>query len=115
MNAVDRTVRLKGSPALLMGRIFDDLGNRMTPSHSNKRGVRYRYYVSHALIQGRKRQAGSVRRIPAVEIEDLVLRAVRLNLSSRDPENVPSDQQAIVAQIDKSPPSDGRRVVRSFS
>jgi site-specific DNA recombinase len=100
-NAVDRAVRLKGSPALLMGRIFDDLGNRMTPSHSNKRGVRYRYYVSHALIQGRKRQAGSVRRIPAVEIEDLVLRAVRLNLSSRDPENVPSDQQAIVAQIDK--------------
>jgi site-specific DNA recombinase len=100
-NAVDRAVRLKGSPALLTGRIFDDLGNRMTPSHSNKRGVRYRYYVSHALIQGRKRQAGSVRRIPAVEIEDLVLRAVRLNLSSRDPENVPSDQQAIVAQIDK--------------
>jgi site-specific DNA recombinase len=100
-NAVNRAVRLKGSPALLMGRIFDDLGNRMTPSHSNKRGVRYRYYVSHALIQGRKRQAGSVRRIPAVEIEDLVLRAVRLNLSSRDPENVPSDQQAIVAQIDK--------------
>jgi site-specific DNA recombinase len=100
-NAVERAVRLKGSPALLMGRIFDDLGNRMTPSHSNKRGVRYRYYVSHALIQGRKRQAGSVRRIPAVEIEDLVLRAVRLNLSSRDPENVPSDQQAIVAKIDK--------------
>jgi site-specific DNA recombinase len=100
-NAVDRAVRLKGSPALLMGRIFDDLGNRMTPSHSNKRGVRYRYYVSHALIQGRKRQAGSVQRIPAVAIEDLVLRAVRLNLSSRDPENVPSDQQAIVAQIDK--------------
>jgi site-specific DNA recombinase len=100
-NAVDRAVRLKGSPALLMGRIFDDRGNRMTPSHSNKLGVRYRYYVSHALIQGRKRQAGSVRRIPAVEIEDLVLRAVRLNLSSRDPENVPSDQQAIVAQIDK--------------
>jgi DNA invertase Pin-like site-specific DNA recombinase len=100
-NAVDRAVRLKGSPALLMGRIFDDLGNRMTPSHSNKRGVRYRYYVSHALIQGRKRQAGSVQRIPAVEIEDLVLRAVWLNLSSRDPENVPSDQQAIVAQIDK--------------
>jgi site-specific DNA recombinase len=84
-----------------MGRIFDDLGNRMTPSHSNKRGVRYRYYVSHALIQGRKRQAGSVQRIPAVEIEDLVLRAVRMNLSSRDPENVPSDRQAIVAQIDK--------------
>jgi hypothetical protein len=28
-----------------MGRMFDDRGNRMTPSHSNKAGVRYRYYV----------------------------------------------------------------------
>jgi hypothetical protein len=27
--------------------MFDDRGNRMTPSHSNKAGVRYRYYVSH--------------------------------------------------------------------
>ena len=100
-NAVDRTVRLKGSPALLMGLLFDDAGHRMTPSHSNKRGVRYRYYVSNALIQGRKRQAGTVRRIPAVEIENLVLQAVRLNLSNNAPNNIPSDQQAIVALIDK--------------
>jgi site-specific DNA recombinase len=100
-NAVDRAMRLKGSPALLVGRIFDDGGNRMTPSHSNKRGVRYRYYVSHALIQGRKHQAGTVRRVPATEIEDLVLRAVRQNLSNLNPENVPSDQNAIVEGIDK--------------
>jgi hypothetical protein len=32
-------VRVESSPALLMGRIFDDRGNRMTPSHSNKGGV----------------------------------------------------------------------------
>jgi hypothetical protein len=43
-NARARQVRLNGSPAILMGRIFDDRGNRMTPSHSNKDGVRYRYY-----------------------------------------------------------------------
>lgn len=99
-NTVDRAMRLKGSPALLMGRIFDDIGNRMTPSHSNKRGVRYRYYVSHALIQGRKRDAGSVNRVPATEIENLVLQAVRQNLSSRDPDAL-SDQEAIIAQVDK--------------
>ena len=45
-NAVARQVRLKGSPRLLTGRIFDDRGNRMSPTHANKRGVRYRYYVS---------------------------------------------------------------------
>jgi hypothetical protein len=30
-----------GSEALLMGRIFDDRGNRMSPSHSRKGGARY--------------------------------------------------------------------------
>jgi site-specific DNA recombinase len=44
-DAVERQLRLKASPALLAGRIFDDRGNRMTPTHSNKRGARYRYYV----------------------------------------------------------------------
>jgi hypothetical protein len=33
-NAVARQVRLKGSPAILTGRIFDDRGNRMSPTHS---------------------------------------------------------------------------------
>lgn len=63
---------LKGSPAILAGRIFDDRGNRMTPTHTNKRGVRYRYYVSHALMQKRAHEAGSVSRVPAPEIESLV-------------------------------------------
>ena len=39
--------------ALLMGRLYDDAGNRMTPAHANKGGLRYRYYVSAALSQGR--------------------------------------------------------------
>src|ERR1700730_5437433 len=45
-NIPARRVRVGPSPAVLMGRIFYDRGNRMTPSHSNKDGVRYRYYVS---------------------------------------------------------------------
>jgi hypothetical protein len=39
--------------------------------------VRYRYYVSHAAVQGRRAEAGSVARVPAPEIESLVLDAVR--------------------------------------
>ena len=59
-NAVARHVRLRGSAALLAGCLFDDRGNRMSPTHANKRGVRYRYYVSHAILQNRKaRQAAS--------------------------------------------------------
>jgi DNA invertase Pin-like site-specific DNA recombinase len=81
-NTVTRQVRLKGSPAILTGRIFDDRGNRMSPSHSNKLGVRYRYYVSHAILQQRKAEAGSVARVPAAEIEKLVLDGIRRHLAS---------------------------------
>jgi site-specific DNA recombinase len=72
-----RRVRVSNSPAILMGRIFDDRGNRMTPSHSNKDGVRYRYYVSHAVLQRRKQDAGTVARVPAAELERIVVDAVR--------------------------------------
>src|SRR6266446_7831493 len=60
--ALERHVHVADSPAILRGRIFDDRGNRMTPSHSSKAGVRYRYYVSHALLQRRKDEAGGVAR-----------------------------------------------------
>ena len=59
-SATARQLRLKASPAILAGRLFDDRGNRMTPTHTNKRGARYRYYVSHAILQKRKEEAGSV-------------------------------------------------------
>jgi len=59
-NAVARQVRLRGSAAILTGRLFDDRGNRMSPTHANKRGVRYRYYVSHPILQNaRPKQAAS--------------------------------------------------------
>ncbi len=68
------------SEALLSGRIFDDRGHRMTPSHARKRGRKYRYYISSALLQGRPARAGTVSRIPAHEIETIVVKAVRGHL-----------------------------------
>jgi DNA invertase Pin-like site-specific DNA recombinase len=76
-NAVERMNRLKGTLALLAGRLFDDRGNRMTPSHTNKNGARYRYYVSMAILQKRSHQAGNVSRVPAPEIEAAVVDALR--------------------------------------
>jgi hypothetical protein len=61
-SAVDRRVRRSRSPSFLSGLIYDDRDNRMSPSHANKRGVRYRYYVSQAVLQNRKTQAGSITR-----------------------------------------------------
>src|SRR5215831_641490 len=39
------------SQSLLMGRIFDDRGNRMTPTYAVKNGIRYRSYHSAPLHQ----------------------------------------------------------------
>jgi len=81
-NAVRRRTRLRGSPALLTGRIFDDRDNRMSPSHTMKNGARYRYYVSQAILQQRKGEVGAVGRVPAAEIEQLVLECVHANQTS---------------------------------
>ncbi len=49
---------------------------RRTPSYAIKKGVRYRYYVSCVLAQGRKNQAGSISRIAFDAIETIVLDAL---------------------------------------
>src|SRR3954453_7970298 len=50
------------NPSLLAGLVYDDAGERLTPTHANKNGTRYRYYVSGTVItQGRARPgAGGV-------------------------------------------------------
>ncbi|OYU47303.1 MAG: hypothetical protein CFE31_17430 [Rhizobiales bacterium PAR1] len=63
--------------SLLTSKIYDSNGNRMAPSHSNKRGLRYRYYVSRALLDGAPDKAGKPARIPAIAIETLVTEALR--------------------------------------
>jgi site-specific DNA recombinase len=76
-NTVARRAKSKTTAFLLTGCLFDSAGNRMTPSHSRKKGVRYRYYVSQAVLQSRKGEAGEVFRVPAPEIEALIGRFLR--------------------------------------
>ena len=80
------------SQSLLMGRIFDARGNRMTPSHSVKNGVRYRYYISAALIQGQPDKAAKLNRVPATEIEKLILSAVRKHLAGKPHNTVETER-----------------------
>ena len=80
------------SEGLLIGRLFDDRGNRMSPSHARKRHVKYRYYLSSALFQGTAERAGSVRRVPAPEIEALVVKSVRDHLKPA----LPIDDRSLV-------------------
>jgi site-specific DNA recombinase len=76
----NHTVARGKSEALLTGRSYDDRGNRMTPSHARKLGIKYRYYLSSPLLHGQPERAGSVRRVPAAEVEALVGCAVREHL-----------------------------------
>jgi site-specific DNA recombinase len=83
--ATHRTATRMKSEALLAGRIFDDRGNRMSPSHVRKNGFKYRYYLSSALTNGVAKRAGSVRRAPAAAIERLVLTSIRDHLKLSEP------------------------------
>ena len=72
-NRVDRQTGASASePSLLAGLIYDDIGERMTPTHANKKGRRYRYYVSQSLIKrGRPKGSDAGRRVPAGDVEQL--------------------------------------------
>ena len=95
--AAERQLKIRASAAILIGRIYDDRGNRMTPTHTNKRGARYRYYVSHALLQKRHKEAGTAGRVSAPELEAMVVRVGREYLGARDG-TAGADDRAIVEQ-----------------
>jgi site-specific DNA recombinase len=68
-----RTKRTRqSSDALLAGKLYDDRGNRMSPTWARKVSKRWRYYVSQATLQGDKGKAGSILRVPAADVETLV-------------------------------------------
>jgi site-specific DNA recombinase len=72
-----RTKRTRqSSDALLTGKLYDNSGNRMSPTWARKGSKRWRYYVSQAAQQGDKSKAGSILRVPAADVEKLVAEAV---------------------------------------
>ena len=76
-NSVIRHQQRTDNQALLKGLLFDDRGNRMSPSFSTKRGVRYRFYVSSAILSGRRDQAGSTSRVAAADLESVIVSVLR--------------------------------------
>jgi hypothetical protein len=91
------------SEGLLIGRLFDDRGNRMSPSHVRKGNVKYRYYLSAALLQGTAARAGSVRRVPATEIEALVVKSIRDHLRPVQPIDDRSLLNTHIARVEVQP------------
>jgi site-specific DNA recombinase len=119
-----RTATRNKSAALLSGLLFDDAGHPMSPTHSTKNGVRYRYYVSQPYLRGlAKSSSSSVGRVPAADIEAAVTKALASHLSDRNRHKADQNQvdrstiAANVARIEvrrnqlaiqlKSPDADG--------
>ncbi|MGD9710812.1 MAG: recombinase family protein [Thermomicrobiales bacterium] len=73
-HAGDRARRSR-NPSLLVGLLYDGLGRRMTPSHANKQGKRYRYYITHE--QQRADRSQPTWRVPAHDLERMVIDHVR--------------------------------------
>jgi len=75
-HAAPRTPRVrKSAPSPLTGRLFDESGQSLTPTHATKGERRYRYYVSRNLINGTADAGRGGWRLPAPEIERTVAAA----------------------------------------
>ena len=74
--AVRRASRArKSSPSPLTGKLFDESGQSLTPSHAVKGERRYRYYVTRNLVRGLTDSTECGWRLPAPEIERTVASA----------------------------------------
>ena len=93
--------------SLLTGLLYDENGNRFTPTHAAKGERRYRYYV---LQKNEDTANKETIRLPAPEVEELVISEFRTLLNSQQSlldmlsdESTPiADTQAIMASVTKS-------------
>jgi site-specific DNA recombinase len=77
-NRIERATGARAKhPSLLAGLVFDETGGRLTPTYAIKKGTRYRYYVSTTLLAGAGTNHSSPRRIPAGNLESLVIDRLR--------------------------------------
>jgi site-specific DNA recombinase len=88
----------------------------MTPSHARKGGIKYRYYLSSPLLHAQPGRVGSVRRVPAAEVEARVACAIRDHFGDRTESDdrglirnhvvrieLQADQLAIELKAEKAP------------
>jgi site-specific DNA recombinase len=82
---VNRIERREGDkalePSLLAGIVFDASSEPMTPTHAVKKGTRYRYYITRRLITGPAADCSQGQRVPASNLEALVILRLRTLLA----------------------------------
>jgi len=79
-NAVTRrNGEMAKAPSLLAGLLFDEAGDRLSPSHANKKGRRYRYYTSRTTRPKRRLPADALERVVLEGVSSLLADAHRLS------------------------------------
>src|SRR6266487_1971353 len=92
------------SDHLLTGLLYDDAGHRMIPTHATKAGLRYRYYASVPHLKGESKtvSVGSVSRIPATDIENIIVRSVNEHLGAQNDQpsssSAHADDRGVIAE-----------------
>lgn len=103
--AKSRARKTAKQQSLLCGKLFDETGDRLTPSHTKTRaGVRLRYYVSHRLIKKSGEAHRDGWRLPAEELETKVAHLVSQRFNDT----------ALVSKLVPNGSVDGIRTVRSL-
>ena len=100
-NRVERATGARAKyPSLLGGFVFDTTGERLTPTYAIKKGTRYRYYISASLMREAKTRRSHGWRIPAGDLESLVINRLRTFFT---------DPTALLDAIDGEPQSGSDR------
>jgi DNA invertase Pin-like site-specific DNA recombinase len=73
--------RSKTDAPSLTGKLRDETGDRLTPTHTRRRGCRVRYYVSNRLISGGTDPSGW--RLPAPALEEAITNIIAQHVSKR--------------------------------
>jgi len=75
--------RTKAPPSPLVGKVFDETGEPLYAQSAVRRGRRYRYYVSRALVRGSTTEGQRGWRVPGPELERAVAIAARSILDDK--------------------------------
>jgi site-specific DNA recombinase len=73
--------RKRATSALLKGMVFDAQNRRLLPTHCNKKGQRYHYYTSEKRLREASQEPDGLR-IPALDLEEFVIKAITSKLTN---------------------------------
>ncbi len=96
------SLRPPAHPSPLAGKLFDETGERMGPTHARSGARRKRYYVSARLLKGTRDPSGW--RVPAGMIEELVASAIAARLKDQPERWVGQAQMTTIDMVCRQAP-----------